>query len=152
MQCVWTRSDVTRRMRNRRFACNKMSFKHFYYPQRMRASENCSLLELKVAEKREELRQLRLQLIAQLRELIYKSDQTLKSCTSHYFKSMHELYVLRPLQYSTLADSTYSYCPGQEYASYIRGRGTIWLVIFLLMSEGSPTHVVFVCLIELLSG
>ena len=88
--------------------------------KREQARGNCKLLEQHLSEKKQEMDRAKVNIIGQLRELIVRSDQTVKACTAYYFDALNDLCSMRPLQYQSLAVASRAYTPGSEYSQYIR--------------------------------
>ncbi|VDD87846.1 unnamed protein product [Enterobius vermicularis] len=59
-------------------------------------------------------------IVGQLRELVYRCDQTTKACSTHYFQALSNLWVAQPGKYHEFAEATRSYSPGTEYMSFLQ--------------------------------
>ncbi|KAM4707697.1 rho GTPase-activating protein 45 isoform 2-T2 [Discoglossus pictus] len=75
---------------------------------------------------KQELEDVKVNVLRQLQELIKQTDQTLRSATISYYQSMHMQTAPLPVGFQTLCESSKLYDLGQQYASYVRqlGAGT----------------------------
>ncbi|XP_071967553.1 rho GTPase-activating protein 45 isoform X4 [Engystomops pustulosus] len=75
---------------------------------------------------KQELEDVKVNVLRQLQELIKQTDQILRSATISYYQSMHMETAPLPVGFQTLCESSKLYDLGQQYASYVRqlGAGT----------------------------
>ncbi|XP_078279649.1 rho GTPase-activating protein 45-like isoform X2 [Rhinoraja longicauda] len=69
---------------------------------------------------KQELEDVKVNVLRQIQEVIRQSDQTLKSATISYFQMMHMQTAPLPVHFQTLCESSKLYDPGQQYASYVK--------------------------------
>ncbi|XP_072338150.1 rho GTPase-activating protein 45-like isoform X1 [Scyliorhinus torazame] len=69
---------------------------------------------------KQELEDVKVNVLRQIQEIIKQSDQTLKSATISYYQSMHMQTAPLPVHFQTLCESSKLYDPGQQYASYVK--------------------------------
>ncbi|CAH2292985.1 minor histocompatibility HA-1 isoform X1 [Pelobates cultripes] len=69
---------------------------------------------------KQELEDVKVNVLRQLQELIKQSDQILRSATISYYQSMHMQTAPLPVGFQTLCESSKLYDLGQQYASYVR--------------------------------
>ncbi|XP_041086829.1 rho GTPase-activating protein 45 isoform X2 [Polyodon spathula] len=69
---------------------------------------------------KQELEDMKVNVLRQLQEVIKQSDQTLRSATISYYQIMHMQTAPLPVHYQTLCESSKLYDPGQQYASYVK--------------------------------
>ncbi|KAG8454628.1 hypothetical protein GDO86_001012 [Hymenochirus boettgeri] len=72
---------------------------------------------------KQELEDVKVNVLRQLQELIKQSDQILRSATISYYQSMHMQTAPLPVGFQTLCESSKLYDLGQQYASYVRQLG-----------------------------
>ncbi|XP_056373513.1 rho GTPase-activating protein 45 isoform X2 [Hyla sarda] len=72
---------------------------------------------------KQELEDVKVNVLRQLQELIKQTDQILRSATISYYQSMHMETAPLPVGFQTLCESSKLYDLGQQYASYIRQLG-----------------------------
>ncbi|XP_042198753.1 rho GTPase-activating protein 45 isoform X2 [Callorhinchus milii] len=70
---------------------------------------------------KQELEDVKVNVLRQLQEVIKQSDQILKSASISYYQIMHMQTAPLPVHFQTLCESSKLYDPGQQYASYVRG-------------------------------
>ncbi|KAM8961850.1 rho GTPase-activating protein 45 isoform 2-T2 [Pelodytes ibericus] len=73
---------------------------------------------------KQELEDVKVNVLRQLQELIKQSDQILRSATISYYQSMHMQTAPLPVGFQTLCESSKLYDLGQQYASYVRQLGS----------------------------
>ncbi|XP_062888454.1 rho GTPase-activating protein 45-like isoform X2 [Mobula hypostoma] len=69
---------------------------------------------------KQELEDVKVNVLRQIQEVIRQSDQTLKSATISYYQMMHMQTAPLPVHFQTLCESSKLYDPGQQYASYVK--------------------------------
>ncbi|XP_069503476.1 rho GTPase-activating protein 45 isoform X2 [Ambystoma mexicanum] len=69
---------------------------------------------------KQELEDVKVNVLRQIQEVIKQSDQTLKSATISYYQIMHMQTAPLPVNFQTLCESSKLYDLGQQYASYVR--------------------------------
>uniref|UniRef100_UPI00398F4AB3 rho GTPase-activating protein 45-like isoform X2 n=1 Tax=Pristiophorus japonicus TaxID=55135 RepID=UPI00398F4AB3 len=69
---------------------------------------------------KQELEDVKVNVLRQIQEIIRQSDQTLKSATISYYQMMHMQTAPLPVHFQTLCESSKLYDPGQQYASYVK--------------------------------
>ncbi|RXM93585.1 Minor histocompatibility protein HA-1 [Acipenser ruthenus] len=69
---------------------------------------------------KQELEDVKVNVLRQLQEVIKQSDQMLRSATISYYQIMHMQTAPLPVHYQTLCESSKLYDPGQQYASYVK--------------------------------
>ncbi|XP_078054436.1 rho GTPase-activating protein 45-like isoform X2 [Mustelus asterias] len=69
---------------------------------------------------KQELEDVKVNVLRQIQEIIKQSDQTLKSATISYYQRMHMQTAPLPVHFQTLCESSKLYDPGQQYASYVK--------------------------------
>uniref|UniRef100_A0A8C5LLR9 Rho GTPase activating protein 45 n=1 Tax=Leptobrachium leishanense TaxID=445787 RepID=A0A8C5LLR9_9ANUR len=69
---------------------------------------------------KQELEDVKVNVLRQLQELIKQSDQILRLATISYYQSMHMQTAPLPVGFQTLCESSKLYDLGQQYASYVR--------------------------------
>ncbi|XP_032902447.1 rho GTPase-activating protein 45 isoform X2 [Amblyraja radiata] len=69
---------------------------------------------------KQELEDVKVNVLRQIQEVIRQSDQTLKSATISYFQMMHMQTAPLPVHFQTLCESSKLYDLGQQYASYVK--------------------------------
>ncbi|XP_041435837.1 rho GTPase-activating protein 45-like isoform X3 [Xenopus laevis] len=74
---------------------------------------------------KQELEDVKVNVLRQLQELIKQSDQILRSATISYYQSMHMQTAPLPVGFQTLCESSKLYDLGQQYASYVRQLGAV---------------------------
>ncbi|XP_053558787.1 rho GTPase-activating protein 45 [Bombina bombina] len=92
-----------------------------------RAEESLATYRTCIADaktQKQELEDVKVNVLRQLQELIKQSDQTLRSATISYYQSMHMQTAPLPVGFQTLCESSKLYDLGQQYASYVRQLGT----------------------------
>ncbi|KAM4810625.1 rho GTPase-activating protein 45 [Rhinophrynus dorsalis] len=72
---------------------------------------------------KQELEDVKVNVLRQLQELIKQTDQILRSATISYYQSMHMQTAPLPVGFQTLCESSKLYDLGQQYASYVRQLG-----------------------------
>ncbi|XP_068090124.1 rho GTPase-activating protein 45 isoform X2 [Hyperolius riggenbachi] len=72
---------------------------------------------------KQELEDVKVNVLRQLQELIKQTDQILRSATISYYQSMHIETAHLPVGFQTLCESSKLYDLGQQYASYVRQLG-----------------------------
>ncbi|KAM5192742.1 rho GTPase-activating protein 45 isoform 2-T2 [Mantella aurantiaca] len=72
---------------------------------------------------KQELEDVKVNVLRQLQELIKQTDQILRSATISYYQSMHKETAPLPVGFQTLCESSKLYDLGQQYASYVRQLG-----------------------------
>ncbi|XP_069818501.1 rho GTPase-activating protein 45 isoform X2 [Dendropsophus ebraccatus] len=72
---------------------------------------------------KQELEDVKVNVLRQLQELIKQTDQILRSSTISYYQSMHMETAPLPVGFQTLCESSKLYDLGQQYASYVRQLG-----------------------------
>lgn len=73
---------------------------------------------------KQELEDVKVNVLRQLQELIKQTDQILRSATISYYQSMHKETAPLPVGFQTLCESSKLYDLGQQYASYVRQLGS----------------------------
>ncbi|NP_001086672.1 rho GTPase-activating protein 45 [Xenopus laevis] len=74
---------------------------------------------------KQELEDVKVNVLRQLQELIKQSDQILRSATISYYQSMHMQTAPLPVGFQMLCESSKLYDLGQQYASYVRQLGAV---------------------------
>ncbi|XP_038596325.1 rho GTPase-activating protein 45 isoform X2 [Tachyglossus aculeatus] len=69
---------------------------------------------------KQELEDMKVNVLRQIQEVIKQSDQTIKSATISYYQTMHMQTAPLPVYFQTLCESSKLYDPGQQYASHVR--------------------------------
>ncbi|XP_078412062.1 rho GTPase-activating protein 45-like isoform X1 [Cetorhinus maximus] len=69
---------------------------------------------------KQELEDVKVNVLRQIQEIVKQSDQTLKSATISYYQRMHVQTAPLPVHFQTLCESSKLYDPGQQYASYVK--------------------------------
>ncbi|XP_040179901.1 rho GTPase-activating protein 45 isoform X2 [Rana temporaria] len=72
---------------------------------------------------KQELEDVKVNVLRHLQELIKQTDQILRSATISYYQSMHKETAPLPVGFQTLCESSKLYDLGQQYASYVRQLG-----------------------------
>ncbi|XP_075062014.1 rho GTPase-activating protein 45 [Mixophyes fleayi] len=72
---------------------------------------------------KQELEDVKVNVLRQLQELIKQTDQIMRSATISYYQSMHMETAPLPVGFQTLCESSKLYDLGQQYASYVRQLG-----------------------------
>ncbi|XP_073541486.1 rho GTPase-activating protein 45 [Phyllobates terribilis] len=72
---------------------------------------------------KQELEDVKVNVLRQLQEIIKQTDQMLRSATISYYQSMHMETAPLPVGFQTLCESSKLYDLGQQYASYVRQLG-----------------------------
>ncbi|XP_075707134.1 rho GTPase-activating protein 45 [Rhinoderma darwinii] len=72
---------------------------------------------------KQELEDVKVNVLRQLQEMIKQTDQILRSATISYYQSMHMETAPLPVGFQTLCESSKLYDLGQQYASYVRQLG-----------------------------
>ncbi|XP_066460846.1 rho GTPase-activating protein 45 isoform X2 [Eleutherodactylus coqui] len=72
---------------------------------------------------KQELEDVKVNVLRQLQEIIKQTDQILRSATISYYQSMHMETAPLPVGFQTLCESSKLYDLGQQYASYVRQLG-----------------------------
>lgn len=72
---------------------------------------------------KQELEDVKVNVLRQLQEVIKQTDQILRSATISYYQSMHMETAPLPVGFQTLCESSKLYDLGQQYASYVRQLG-----------------------------
>ncbi|XP_044125362.1 rho GTPase-activating protein 45 isoform X1 [Bufo gargarizans] len=72
---------------------------------------------------KQELEDVKVNVLQQLQEIIKQTDQILRSATISYYQSMHMETAPLPVGFQTLCESSKLYDLGQQYASYVRQLG-----------------------------
>ncbi|KAM4051917.1 rho GTPase-activating protein 45 isoform 2-T2 [Anomaloglossus baeobatrachus] len=72
---------------------------------------------------KQELEDVKVNVLRQLQEIIKQTDQVLRSATISYYQSMHMETAPLPVGFQTLCESSKLYDLGQQYASYVRQLG-----------------------------
>uniref|UniRef100_F6VCH5 F-BAR domain-containing protein n=1 Tax=Ornithorhynchus anatinus TaxID=9258 RepID=F6VCH5_ORNAN len=69
---------------------------------------------------KQELEDMKVNVLRQIQEVIKQSDQIIKSATISYYQTMHMQTAPLPVYFQTLCESSKLYDPGQQYASHVR--------------------------------
>ncbi|XP_067872378.1 rho GTPase-activating protein 45-like isoform X2 [Heterodontus francisci] len=69
---------------------------------------------------KQELEDVKVNVLRQIQEIIKQSDQILKSATISYYQRMHMQTAPLPVHFQTLCESSKLYDPGRQYASYVK--------------------------------
>ncbi|KAG2464307.1 HMHA1 protein, partial [Polypterus senegalus] len=69
---------------------------------------------------KQELEDVKVNVLRQLQEIIKQSDQTMRSATISYYQNMHGVTAPLPVNYQTLCENSKSYDPGKQYAAYVK--------------------------------
>ncbi|XP_043909751.1 rho GTPase-activating protein 45 isoform X2 [Protopterus annectens] len=69
---------------------------------------------------KQELEDVKVNVLRQIQEVIKQTDQTLKSATISYYQIMHMQTAPLPVHYQTLCESSKLYDPAQQYACYVK--------------------------------
>uniref|UniRef100_A0A0N5AVU0 Rho-GAP domain-containing protein n=1 Tax=Syphacia muris TaxID=451379 RepID=A0A0N5AVU0_9BILA len=104
------RKELERRKKNEEEAHNK----------RIDAESNVKRLETELCKCEHQMQEAKIRIVGQLRELVYRCDQTTKACSTHYFQALTNLWVSQPGKYHEFTDATRNYSPGSEYISYLQ--------------------------------
>uniref|UniRef100_H3B188 Rho GTPase activating protein 45 n=1 Tax=Latimeria chalumnae TaxID=7897 RepID=H3B188_LATCH len=70
---------------------------------------------------KQELEDVKVNVLRQIQEVIKQSDQIVKSATVSYYQIMHMQTAPLPVHFQTLCESSKLYDPGQQYASFVKG-------------------------------
>uniref|UniRef100_A0A1I7V6R5 F-BAR domain-containing protein n=1 Tax=Loa loa TaxID=7209 RepID=A0A1I7V6R5_LOALO len=89
-------------------------------PARDEAQNQVERLEVELERRRHHMEDTKVRIVGQLRELVYRCDQTTKACSTHYFQALANLWVPQPGKYHEFADATRTYIPGAEYMSFLQ--------------------------------
>lgn len=84
------------------------------------ANENYKTLVTEVEEKRNDMENIKSEVLTQLRELIYQCDLTLKAATVNLFQMQHAQVVSLPVNFQALCESAKLYEPGQQYSEFVK--------------------------------
>ncbi|VDN50631.1 unnamed protein product [Dracunculus medinensis] len=90
------------------------------FSKREEAQTQVEKLELELDQRQLQVEEAKIRIVGQLRELIYRCDQTTKACSTHYFQALANLWVSQPSKYHEFADATRTYIPGTEYMSFLQ--------------------------------
>lgn len=104
------KKELERRRKNEEDALNK----------RDEAQNQVERLEMELERRQRQMEDAKVRIVAQLRELVYRCDQTTKACSTHYFQALANLWVSQPGKYHEFADATRNYAPGAEYMSFLQ--------------------------------
>ncbi|VBB33423.1 unnamed protein product [Acanthocheilonema viteae] len=104
------RKELEKRRKNEEEALNK----------RDEAQNQVERLAVELERRRHHMENTRVRIVGQLRELVYRCDQTTKACSTHYFQALANLWVPQPGKYHEFADATRTYIPGAEYMSFLQ--------------------------------
>ncbi|XP_063770429.1 LOW QUALITY PROTEIN: rho GTPase-activating protein 45 [Pseudophryne corroboree] len=91
-----------------------------------RAEESMATYRTCIADaktQKQELEDMKVNVLRQLQELIKQTDQIMRSATISYYQSMHMETAPLPVGFQTLCESSKLYDLGQQYASYVRQLG-----------------------------
>ncbi|XP_066547994.1 rho GTPase-activating protein 29 isoform X1 [Amia ocellicauda] len=72
------------------------------------------------SEKRNDLENVKSDILIQIRELVFQCDLTLKAVTVNWFQMQQAQVVSLPVNYQSLCESTKLYEPGQRYSEFVR--------------------------------
>ncbi|XP_030061883.1 rho GTPase-activating protein 29 isoform X2 [Microcaecilia unicolor] len=84
------------------------------------ANEHYRTCMADIEEKRNDLENLKSDVLIQLRNLIYQCDLTLKAVTVNLFQMQHTQVVSVPVNCQSLCESAKLYEPGQQYSEYVK--------------------------------
>uniref|UniRef100_A0A8D0G954 Rho GTPase-activating protein 29 n=1 Tax=Sphenodon punctatus TaxID=8508 RepID=A0A8D0G954_SPHPU len=84
------------------------------------ANEHYKASMAEVEEKRNDLENLKSDILTQLRELVYQCDLTLKAATVNLFQMQHAQVVSLPVNCQSLCESAKLYDPGQQYSEFVK--------------------------------
>lgn len=104
------RKELEKRRKNEEEALNK----------RDEAQNQVERLEVELERRQNHMEDTKVRIVGQLRELVYRCDQTTKACSTHYFQALANLWVPQPGKYHEFADATRTYIPGAEYMSFLQ--------------------------------
>uniref|UniRef100_A0A8D0G965 Rho GTPase-activating protein 29 n=1 Tax=Sphenodon punctatus TaxID=8508 RepID=A0A8D0G965_SPHPU len=88
--------------------------------EHMKANEHYKASMAEVEEKRNDLENLKSDILTQLRELVYQCDLTLKAATVNLFQMQHAQVVSLPVNCQSLCESAKLYDPGQQYSEFVK--------------------------------
>ncbi|KAM3719677.1 GEM-interacting protein [Dirofilaria immitis] len=88
--------------------------------KRDEAQNQVERLEVELERRQHHMEDTKVRIVGQLRELVYRCDQTTKACSTHYFQALANLWVPQPGKYHEFADATRTYIPGAEYMSFLQ--------------------------------
>uniref|UniRef100_A0A8D0G9A7 Rho GTPase-activating protein 29 n=1 Tax=Sphenodon punctatus TaxID=8508 RepID=A0A8D0G9A7_SPHPU len=86
----------------------------------LEANEHYKASMAEVEEKRNDLENLKSDILTQLRELVYQCDLTLKAATVNLFQMQHAQVVSLPVNCQSLCESAKLYDPGQQYSEFVK--------------------------------
>uniref|UniRef100_A0A914ZQJ2 Rho GTPase-activating protein 29 n=2 Tax=Parascaris univalens TaxID=6257 RepID=A0A914ZQJ2_PARUN len=109
-EVVRRRKELERRRKNEEEAFTK----------REEAQSQVEKLEGELERREQFMEDTKVRIVGQLRELVYRCDQTTKACSTHYFQALANLWVSLPGKYHEFADATRTYTPGAEYMSFLQ--------------------------------
>ncbi|XP_006005665.1 rho GTPase-activating protein 29 isoform X3 [Latimeria chalumnae] len=108
------------------------------------ASEHYKACMADVSEKRTGLENIKSEILAQLRELVYQCDLTLKAATVNLFQLQHAQVVSLPVNFQSLCESAKLYEPGQQYSEFVKNLpkedGLAESFSFEAQNAGLPLH------------
>uniref|UniRef100_A0A158PNM3 F-BAR domain-containing protein n=1 Tax=Anisakis simplex TaxID=6269 RepID=A0A158PNM3_ANISI len=90
------------------------------FTKREEAQNQVEKLEGELERREQLMEDTKVRIVGQLRELVYRCDQTTKACSTHYFQALANLWVAQPGKYHEFADATRTYTPGAEYMSFLQ--------------------------------
>lgn len=109
-ELIRRRKEMEKRRRNEEEALSK----------RDEARNQVERLEIELERRRQLVEDTKVRIVGQLRELVYRCDQTTKACSTHFFQAFANLWVPQPGKYHEFADATRTYIPGAEYMSFLQ--------------------------------
>eukprot|EP00095_Tigriopus_kingsejongensis_P002199 snap_masked-scaffold966_size75752-processed-gene-0.12 protein:Tk02199 transcript:snap_masked-scaffold966_size75752-processed-gene-0.12-mRNA-1 annotation:"minor histocompatibility protein ha-1" len=80
----------------------------------------CKQCVLEANDRHRQLVIVKKEILAQIRELILKCDQTMKTATVSYFQLQHTLTSPVPVQFQTLCERSRLYEPGSQFMEYVQ--------------------------------
>ncbi|XP_053550058.1 rho GTPase-activating protein 29 isoform X2 [Bombina bombina] len=84
------------------------------------AKENYKACVADVEEKRNDMENIKSEILTQVRELVYQCDLTLKAATVNLFQLQHAQVVSLPVNCQTLCEDAKLYEPGQQYSEFVK--------------------------------
>ncbi|XP_007665650.1 rho GTPase-activating protein 29 isoform X2 [Ornithorhynchus anatinus] len=89
------------------------------------ANEHYKTSMADVEEKRNDLENTKSEILAQLRELVFQCDLTLKAVVVNLFQMHHAQVVSLPVNYQSLCENAKLYEPGRQYAEFVKAKRTL---------------------------